>query len=1140
MAAATYDPNAGKDIYIIEEDISKRGEFEKHYYCSDGSFIAVSYPEAIHYYNDEEWVDVDNSLIYDSKTNKYISSNKDFNVSFSKKLNDGKLITLKKNGFELSWTLEIAGLNNLNYPLQSDDSKNAEITVENGNASSNTKNLKDDETFYLPKTVSKIQYNDSFGYDQKVDLDYTVYQNKIEEDIIITEKSDISSFILKMDTKGLTAILNDDNSVDFVDSDNNVKYTISIPYMCDAADAVLHDIKVDINQSGSNCIIIYTPNEEWLNSTDRIYPILFDPSITTNEYDAAMTDTYVQEGDTVNHSSEQKFYVGVKDGNIHRTYIKITNLPNIDSTAPITSATLTFTVPSGTTTGKTFALYPVSSSWSQTTIKYSAQPTVGTVLGTCPYTPGTVIYSFPITNNVAQFYRDYQAGVNYGYLLRYADETKTNPDWNSFFSTEYTDKTSRPFLTVVYGYTLPSCFTNGGVYTIQNEASAKYLDVSGGVDADDTNVIQYTGNGTVAQKWKLFKVDATGGYRLQSMGSSNGTNRTLDIVKSGGYVTNGGNVQIYRPIDPIAQEWLIIPVSSSTFKIVPRSNMTLALTTVGTSNGTSAGTTPTSAGNAYVGTYTGSSNQKWYFFGADGNIISYSVVANLVSDGEYYINNRETGQFLRNSGNSVYTSSGKLASLGNTIRWKITRLSDGYIIIQPTGDLTLCLAAIDASIDYTYVSLISITENINTNCKWRVVSTSNGIRIRNYNNKVLYNAYGGLEVRSDDSSNNNSWRILSVSSYKSANELSSFSVPNIELNISETKNPVINKNPSGASCANFSDFSWQRISGSSSVASVSVGGVIKGLSKGTITVRATHKVTGLTYTFTVNVLSMLIYRTRNRETLGFTDPMKITDITPITAEDLTYGQKGTGVLIYNGTAISLSDLYTNIFYYDQPTLSSRVMTVKNCFHGVLYYNQASCDIFDSMFDHFMDGTGTDYYNDDLTSIVEANSTTVNYVNGIIGLLQTYISQNSGNILDLFYNENLWVQPMQRLQHPMVNAMADAIDMGAEYLYEPYYSDAGVLELCIHSLYGNKFEIESFSLNGSSYSGTLRFTLYDHFGLDTQDLLNEHFHAQVGYLPAFRQWYIMQHWNELDTGLSPQPKPFVSIFTFVVPFSGTLS
>ena len=27
-----------------------------------------------------------------------------------------------------------------------------------------------------------------------------------------------------------------------------------------------------------------------------------------------------------------------------------------------------------------------------------------------------------------------------------------------------------------------------------------------------------------------------------------------------------------------------------------------------------------------------------------------------------------------------------------------------------------------------------------------------------------------------------------------------------------------------------------------------------------------------------------------------------------------------------------------------------------------------------MFDHFMDGTGTDYYNDDLTSIVEANST----------------------------------------------------------------------------------------------------------------------------------------------------------------------
>ncbi|HBL85094.1 MAG: hypothetical protein A2Y17_11480 [Clostridiales bacterium GWF2_38_85] len=150
--------------------------------------------------------------------------------------------------------------------------------------------------------------------------------------------------------------------------------------------------------------------------------------------------------------------------------------------------------------------------------------------------------------------------------------------------------------------------------------------------------------------------------------SSNGTNRTLDIVKSGGYVTNGGDVQIYSPIDPIAQEWFIIPLGTNTFKVVPRTNMTLALSTVGTSNGSSAGRTSTSTGNADVGTYTGSNNQKWYFYSSTGSFISYNLNSDL-SDGEYYFNNESTGKFLReNNFSTLNASSGTLVTLGNSIR----------------------------------------------------------------------------------------------------------------------------------------------------------------------------------------------------------------------------------------------------------------------------------------------------------------------------------------------------------------------------------------------------------------------------------------------------------------------------------------
>ena len=38
-----------QEVFIVEEDLSKRGQFEKHYLCSDGTYVSVTYPEAVHY-----------------------------------------------------------------------------------------------------------------------------------------------------------------------------------------------------------------------------------------------------------------------------------------------------------------------------------------------------------------------------------------------------------------------------------------------------------------------------------------------------------------------------------------------------------------------------------------------------------------------------------------------------------------------------------------------------------------------------------------------------------------------------------------------------------------------------------------------------------------------------------------------------------------------------------------------------------------------------------------------------------------------------------------------------------------------------------------------------------------------------------
>ena len=153
-------------------------------------------------------------------------------------------------------------------------------------------------------------------------------------------------------------------------------------------------------------------------------------------------------------------------------------------------------------------------------------------------------------------------------------------------------------------------FANGDICTIQNVGSGKMLNVHMGTDANDVNVYQWTADGSKEQTFKMNLL-SDNCYMIRTMSSSDGTNRTLDIVKSNGNIVSGGNVDIYNPVDTIAQQWLFVRISDNKYKIVPKYNKSLALTANGNSNGTSGGTDSSSAGNVFVSSYNGSAYQQW-------------------------------------------------------------------------------------------------------------------------------------------------------------------------------------------------------------------------------------------------------------------------------------------------------------------------------------------------------------------------------------------------------------------------------------------------------------------------------------------------------------------------------------------------
>ena len=90
---------------ISAEDVSKRGAFEKHYLLSDGSFIAVAYPEEIHCLGEDgTWQEIDNRLYHDASS-RIVNGQGDFAVSFADRPAENAMASLSQGGRTFSWGL---------------------------------------------------------------------------------------------------------------------------------------------------------------------------------------------------------------------------------------------------------------------------------------------------------------------------------------------------------------------------------------------------------------------------------------------------------------------------------------------------------------------------------------------------------------------------------------------------------------------------------------------------------------------------------------------------------------------------------------------------------------------------------------------------------------------------------------------------------------------------------------------------------------------------------------------------------------------------------------------------------------------------------------------------------------------------
>ncbi|MCF7924241.1 MAG: hypothetical protein K9L64_03935 [Candidatus Izimaplasma sp.] len=204
----TTDPDFDSSLVDIDSEvISERTETSKTFRKIDGTYEIAIYDDAIHYFEDGEWLQVDNSLvdngdILENKANK-------FKVKLPKYLDDNKQIKLTMGDYSIDWNV----LNITSSPIEYE------------------------KTTITPNNIRKLSnINQSLMYSNVqpgVDIEYVLTGSQTKENIILNQYESDFSMTFEYKLKGLTLIQDEKGEILFVNDNNQIVFLFSDLIMYD-------------------------------------------------------------------------------------------------------------------------------------------------------------------------------------------------------------------------------------------------------------------------------------------------------------------------------------------------------------------------------------------------------------------------------------------------------------------------------------------------------------------------------------------------------------------------------------------------------------------------------------------------------------------------------------------------------------------------------------------------------------------------------------------------------------------------------------------------------------------------------------------------------------------------------------------
>lgn len=398
-------------------------------------------------------------------------------VSIPQNFSDGQKITAQNKGYEISFGVNV----NQNDVFL----KTAASVVELDALSSNTEvaKLNTVKSINNISTTSTLNSNDVEAYNAELmtvdnqssavtykeimpdtDFEYIVTSNSIKENIVVCEPQSEYIYSFDMDFDGLTPVINPDNSISLIEPSNldETIFFIEAPYMYDSNNEESIDIEMSLVSNGDEYVMTLVANAEWINSSERVFPIVIDPTIQL--LNSSISDVFVIDGLYANSPRmKNELRVGRNLTNVTRTYVKVA-LPTIPTSSVITSANFTLVMDyffrelfEDDVDIRVYDCYNVAE-WDPDTISWNEQPfnnskngykSSGAECLDSIFASGSKTnFVFDITEAVQRWY---DTGINNGLMFASSDEIdKVQID---FHSSRASDSANRPSMTFTY---LPS------------------------------------------------------------------------------------------------------------------------------------------------------------------------------------------------------------------------------------------------------------------------------------------------------------------------------------------------------------------------------------------------------------------------------------------------------------------------------------------------------------------------------------------------------------------------------------------------------------------------------------------------------------------------------------------------------------